>query len=118
MARADRYEGGPTPSRNLTAGLDRRLDRHPIGRHLDRPPDQPEWRAGRRWPAEAHAHLRGDGRRRSGCPASGLERRDRRPVRMAVDQRAEDAAVDVAVERLVLGPWLPLGDHRAVAGIE
>ncbi len=82
---------------DLAVDLDRCLDRDPIRRDVDRARRRA---AGVRSEGVGRRNrtddLGGHGRWRRVAQPAAMQRRDRGPVRVAVDQRAEDPAVDVA----------------------
>ena len=85
------------------------LDGRPVVGDVDDPGPQVDRPIGRRRAAHPDRVLEGDGRRRPIGAARPHQVPGRRPVRVAVEQRPEDPAVDDAGERLVLAAAAPSG---------
>ena len=110
MSRPDRYKNSATRSANLVVRDQLAFDRRARVGRVRNTGDEFDWTIGRRRPQQLDRVFRGDRTRRRVYVQLVHQVPRRGPVAMAVEQRADDAAVQHAFVSLVFRTRLPLGN--------
>lgn len=109
----DRDENPPARGADFSIGGQRPFDCGAIVAYLDNFRREEDETAGRRWPEQLDRILGGDGARRMIFTRALHQMVRRSPVAMAIQQRADNAAIQYSVERFVFFLRLPLSNHFA-----
>src|SRR6266496_502058 len=110
MAFLDGDEGAATRGGDVTAGFERRFDDCAISHELGELGSQPDRRIHGGGAAKLHMEVRRNGAGRL-VGSLGLHQMiGRRPVAVAVEERADDAAIEHVLESVMVSFRLPSGD--------